>query len=92
LTTASGRLAAAIAGATMISRSPVALSTTSAAPLEHQRLSRCARRGRADRRPDPRALAQGQHPGAGRFGVCPRRAHGVVRGERRRLRLRSRTQ
>ena len=39
--------------------------------------------------PDPRALARGAHHPAGRLRLCPRGADGVVRGERRRLRVRA---
>ena len=68
------------------------LLAAKAPPLEHRCISRCGGRGRTHRRPDPRTLAAGRDRAACRLGLCPRRAHGLVRGERRRLCLRSRAQ
>ncbi len=60
--------------------------------LEHRCLCRRGGRGRTDRRPDPRPLATGQDHAARGFRLCPGRTDGVVRSQRRRLRLRSRAQ
>ena len=59
---------------------------------QHRRLGRRGRGDRPHRRPDPRALAQRRDLAAGGLRLCPRRAHGLVRGQRRRLRLRPRPQ
>ena len=58
-----------------------------AAPVEHRR-GRGQRSGvEADRRADPATLPGGANRGAGRLGLLPRRDHGLVRTQRRGLRL-----
>jgi hypothetical protein len=55
---------------------------------EYRRECRQHRGGGADRRPDSPALAQCTDPAARRFGLCPRRADGVVRDQWRRFPVR----
>ena len=63
------------------------LALRPAAPVEHRR-GRGQRSGvEADRRADPATLPGGANRGAGRLGLLPRRDHGLVRTQRRGLRL-----
>ena len=63
-------------------------SPPNSAAIKHRCLSGGRPGGGAAHRSDPRSLAAGEDPAPRRFGFCPGRGDGVVRGERRGLRVR----